>query len=99
MKQNIRVYDIDYLYLKDEKYARGYNEDFELTEDEIKERIEYLKNNREVIFKFEEWGVENIDEEDWNDEEIMEDVLVDWVESMTGEYFTGYSWEYLVESN
>jgi len=92
--KNIRVYDIDYLYLEDEKYAREYNQDFQLTEDEIKERIEYLKSNREVIFKFDEW---EIDEEDWNDEENMEDVLVDWIESETGEYFCRYEWEYLAD--
>jgi hypothetical protein len=99
MKQNIRVYDIDYLFLSDDNYAEEFICDNDLDEDEINNHIEHLNQNRELIFKFEEWGVDNIDEEDWNDEEIMEDVLVDWIESMTGEYFTGFSWEYLVESN
>jgi len=101
MKQNIRVYDIDYLFLSDDNYAEEFifNNGLIGCCDEINEYIEFLKSNRELIFKFEECGIDDLDEDDWNNKEIMEDVLVDWIEQETGEYFTGFSWEYLVESN
>ena len=96
MEKNIRVYDIDYLYLTDEKYARGFNTDNDFNEDEIKEHIEHLKNNRQLILNFEHWY---LTQDEWNDKEHMEGEMVNLIEQETGEYFEGFEWEYLVESN
>jgi hypothetical protein len=96
MENKIRVYDIDYLYLTDEKYARGFNTDNDFNEDEIKEHIEHLKNNRQLILNFEHWY---LTQDEWNDKEHMEGEMVNLIEQETGEYFEGFEWEYLVESN
>jgi hypothetical protein len=98
MKQNIRVYDIDYLFLSDDNYAEEFifNNGLIGCCDEIKEHIEHLNQNRELIFKFEDWY---LTQDEWNDKEHMEGEMVNLIEQETGEYFTGFSWEYLVESN
>ena len=96
MENKIRVYDIDYLYLTDEKYARGFNTDNDFNEDEIKEHIEHLKNNRQLILNFEHWGVES---NEWNDPDFIENTIVEWLTEETGEYFCRFEWEYLAVSN
>jgi hypothetical protein len=82
--------------LTDEKYARGFNTDNDFNEDEIKEHIEHLKNNRQLILNFEHWY---LTQDEWNDKEHMEGEMVNLIEQETGEYFEGFEWEYLVESN
>jgi len=96
MENKIRVYDIDYLYLTDEDYAVGFNEDNDFDEDGINNHIEHLNQNKELIFKFEDWY---LTQDEWNDKEHMEGEMVNLIEQETGEYFEGFEWEYLVESN
>ena len=94
--KHIRVYDIEYLYLTDDDYFHEYNRDNDMSEEEIEEHISFVKEKNEVLFKFEDF---TIDEGEWNDPKFIESNLVDWVEEETGEYFSNFEWEYLDKLN
>ena len=93
--KHIRVYNIEYLYLTDDDYFHEYNRDNDMSEEEIEEHISFVKKKSEVLFKFEDF---TIDEGELNDPKFVE-FLVDWVEQETGEYFSNFEWEYLDKSN
>lgn len=90
--KDIKVYDIDYLYLTDDDYFHESNRDNELDEDEIQEHIEHLQENKEIIFKFDDYS---FDEDEWNDSDYMEGVLSEMLTDETLEYFSNFEWEYL----
>lgn len=94
--KNIKVYDIEYLYLNDEDYFREYNCDNELTEPEIKEHVSELSQKSELIFQYDDY---TFNEDEWNNPDYMEKVLCEILLNETQEYFSNFEWEYLVESN
>jgi hypothetical protein len=94
--KDIKVYDIDYLYLTDDDYMKDYNRDNDLDDEEIQEHIEHLEENKEIIFKFDDYS---FDEDEWNDSDNMEEQLSEMLTDETGEYFSNFEWEYLDKSN
>ena len=94
--KNIRVYNIEYLYLTDDDYFHEYNRDNEMTEEEIEEHVSFVKEKSEVIFKFDNWY---LTKEQWNNPELVEQELVNMIEEETSEYFKNFEWEYLDMSN
>ena len=94
--KDIKVYDIDYLYLTDDDYMKDYNRDNDLDDEEIQEQIEFLEEKKEIIFKFDDYS---FDEDEWYDVEYMEGVLSEMLTDETGEYFSNFEWEYFELSN
>lgn len=87
MENKIIITDIAFTYLWDDKYFRNYNRENNLTEEEIEERCEELKNQTTLEVDLDDYDFDE-------DEDDIDDFLVDIIEEETGEYFSTFSWEY-----
>ena len=87
MKQ-IKVSNIKYLALYDEKYADEYSRDNEMSEEEKKEWLDELENNTNIIIDID-------DDDDFEDDDELHNYLE--MEELC-EYISDFDWEYLEEN-
>lgn len=91
----VEVYDISFLAIIDPDYRSEYQEDNDLSDEEVKEWIESLEQKYDIIqftFTNEEMEqVEDIDE--------LEDLLLSCIEEETCEYFEGYNYRFIYEED
>ena len=84
----IKFYNVKFLYLNDRKYFREYNEENDLTPDEIDARMEELKTD---YFEIELSANDEFDLS--GSEDVKEQILSELLADECGEYFLSFEYE------
>ena len=87
----IRFYDVQFLYLTDKKYYKEYNEENNLSDEQIQKRVDELQVNSFEIVLDETADKDIIELLD--DEETDYEMLVSLLQDECGEYFTEYKYD------
>ena len=83
----IQFTDIQYQYLNDEEYFNHYNLEYEMTQEEIEETIEQLKNQTEYT----------LDDFQYDGEDLDKEFFWEWLELEIGSYITDFSLKVLAK--
>jgi hypothetical protein len=91
IKMKIRFYDVQFLYLTDKKYYKEYNEENNLSAEQIQKRMDELQVNcfEIVLDETAEKDIIDLLEDEETEHEMLDSLLQD----ECGEYFTEYNYD------